>query len=133
LALLRGMLEIESLSGAERPLAEYLCVEMERRGLRAHVDAVGNVVGEIGGSGPLVMLLGHMDTARGHVPVRLEGDALYGRGSVDAKGPLATFLCAAARLGPQAGLRLVVVGAVEEESASSCGARHIADGYRPDL
>lgn len=133
LALLRNMLDIESLSGAERPLAEYLCMEMERRGLRAHIDAVGNAVGEIGDSGPLVMLLGHMDTAPGHVPVRMEGGALYGRGSVDAKGPLATFICAAARLGAQAGLRLVVVGAVEEESASSCGARHIADGYHPDL
>jgi LysW-gamma-L-lysine carboxypeptidase len=132
IALLRGMLDIPSLSGQERPLAEYLCAEMARRGLRAHIDAAGNAVGEIGASGPLVVLLGHMDTAAGVVPVRQEGDLLYGRGSVDAKGPLAAFICAAARLGPRADVRLAVVGAVEEESATSRGARHVARTYRPD-
>jgi len=131
-ALLRGMLEISSLSGEERPLAEYVCAEMGRRGLRAYVDAAGNAVGELGEEGPLVVLLGHMDTASGHVPVRREGDLLYGRGAVDAKGPLAAFICAAARIGPRAGVRLAVVGAVEEESATSRGARHAATVYRPD-
>src|SRR5437764_7882666 len=132
-ALLRGMLEIESPSGGERPLAEYLCAEMARRGLRAHLDLAGNAVGEVGEAGPLVVLLGHMDTAPGHVPVRREGDLLYGRGAVDAKGPLAAFICAAARLGRYAGVRLAVIGAVEEESATSCGARHVAARYRPDF
>jgi LysW-gamma-L-lysine carboxypeptidase len=69
--------------------------------------------------------------------VRREGDRLYGRGAVDAKGPLAAFICAAARLAGSGsvgrlGLRLVVVGAVEEESATSRGARHVAATYRPD-
>lgn len=131
-ALLRSMLEIPSLSGEERPLAEYLRDEMGRRGLRAHVDAAGNAVGEIGETGPLVVLLGHMDTAPGLVPVRREDDLLYGRGAVDAKGPLAAFICAAARVGSRAGVRLAVVGAVEEESATSRGARHVAAAYRPD-
>jgi len=131
-ALLRGMLEIPSLSGQERLLAEYLRAEMGRRGLRASVDEAGNAVGEGGEGGPIVVLLGHMDTAPGLVPVRREGDLLYGRGAVDAKGPLAAFICATARLGRGAGLRLVVVGAVEEESATSRGARYIAARYHPD-
>lgn len=133
IALLQGVLEIGSPSGGERPLAEYLCYEMARRGLRAHIDAAGNAVGEIGTAAPLVVLLGHMDTAPGRVPVRCEGDLLYGRGAVDAKGPLAAFICAAARLGTHAGLRVAVIGAVEEESATSRGARHVAATYRPDL
>ena len=132
-ALLRGMLEIESPSGGERPVAEYLCAEMARRGLRAHLDAAGNAVGEVGEAGPLVVLLGHMDTAPGRVPVRREGDLLYGRGAVDAKGPLAAFMCAAARRGRNAGVRVAVIGAVEEESATSCGARHVAAAYHPDF
>ena len=55
---------------------------------------------------------------------------LYGRGSVDAKGPLATSspvrrgsVRAAAKA---ANLRVVVIGAVEEEAATSKGARFIA-------
>lgn len=132
-ALLRGMLEIDSFSGQERALAAYLCAWMERRGLRAHIDRAGNAIGQIGDSGPLVVLLGHMDTAPGRVAVRQEGDLLYGRGSVDAKGPLAAFICAAARLGSNPGIRLVVAGAVEEESASSRGARQVAASYSPDL
>ena len=58
---------------------------------------------------------------------------LHGRGSVDAKGPLATFAAAAARLGSRwahdAGVRVVVVGAVEEEAATSKGARFIASRF----
>lgn len=139
-ALLEEMLRIDSPSGGERPLAEYLCAAMARRGLRAHVDAAGNAVGEIGTEGPLIVLLGHMDTAPGRVPVRRDGDLLYGRGAVDAKGPLAAFICAAARLAPlltspdpsmRPRFRLAVVGAVEEESATSRGARHTAAAYRP--
>ena len=38
-----------------------------------------------------IVLLGHMDTVPGDIPIRREGDVLYGRGSVDAKGPLAAF------------------------------------------
>jgi LysW-gamma-L-lysine carboxypeptidase len=44
---------------------------------------------------------------------------------VDAKGPLCTFAAAAAQVAVPDGWRITVVGAVEEESASSKGARHI--------
>jgi LysW-gamma-L-lysine carboxypeptidase len=59
------------------------------------------------------------------VPVRREGQVLYGRGSVDAKGPLCAFAAAAARVTVRPGWRITVVGAVEEESATSRGARYI--------
>src|SRR5438067_11251541 len=75
-ALLRGMLEIESPSGGERPLAEYLCAEMARRGLRALLDAAGNAVGEVGVAGPRVVVLGMLEKVSGLVLVRREGDQL---------------------------------------------------------
>src|SRR5207302_10653346 len=83
-----------------------------------------------------VILLGHMDTVRGHVPVKLQDGVLYGRGAVDAKGPLATFLSATARLVRSRRLDtlqhpVVVIGAVEEESATSRGARAVVERYRP--
>ena len=73
---------------------------------------------------------------RGYIPVKLQDGVLYGRGAVDAKGPLAAFLCAAARLvrrGRLDSLRhpIVVIGAVEEEAATSRGARAVVEDYSP--
>jgi LysW-gamma-L-lysine carboxypeptidase len=56
---------------------------------------------------------------------------LYGRGSVDAKGPLAAFVAAAARAEIPRGRRVTVVGAVEEEAATSKGARALLGGDPP--
>ncbi|HEX2837992.1 MAG TPA: [LysW]-lysine hydrolase [Phycisphaerales bacterium] len=134
--LLRELVEIPSLSGAERPAAEYLVARMRERGMRVSIDEAGNAVGEVGGpdaSGRCtdIVLLGHMDTVPGDIPVRREGDVLHGRGSVDAKGPLAAFVCAATGLDLPAGVRVIVIGATEEETATSRGARHAAATYRP--
>ena len=79
-----------------------------------------------------LVLLGHMDTVPGFIPVRREGDKLYGRGAVDARGPLCAFIAAAAKVGARAGWRIVVGGAVEEEAATSKGARFAATQYHPD-
>jgi len=132
LQLLRRMVEIPSLSGQEGALAAYLVESMQRAGLQSFVDGAGNAVGvREGGEGPLILLLGHMDTVAGLPEVEQRGRCLYGRGVVDAKGALATFLCAAAALEHPCG-RLVVVGAVEEEVASSRGAHFLLDRYQPD-
>ena len=116
--LLRHMVEIPSLSGQEGALAAFLAEAMGELGFRARVDEAGNAVGvrealAREGRTREIVLLGHMDTVRGDIPVRLEGGCLYGRGTVDAKGPLATFIVAAARAELAPGTRLVVVGAVE--------------------
>ena len=47
-----------------------------------------------------IVLLGHIDTVPGHIPVRIENGELWGRGAVDAKGPLCTFVAAAAAAAP---------------------------------
>ncbi len=78
-----------------------------------------------------LVLLGHMDTVPGFIEVRHEGDKLFGRGAVDARGPLCTFIAAAAQVGVREGWRIVVVGAVEEEYATSKGARFAATQYQP--
>ncbi|MFD6530534.1 M20/M25/M40 family metallo-hydrolase [Streptomyces sp. NPDC060184] len=130
-ALLRRMVEIPSPSGSEQDLSAHLERELPAWGFRTRRDEVGNVLAERGpADGPVIMLVGHMDTVPDPVPVRVEGDLLYGRGTVDAKGPLATMVCAAAsaRTGP---VRIVVAGVVEEETFGR-GATHLALGPRPD-
>ena len=57
---------------------------------------------------------------------------MYGRGSVDAKGPLACFVDAVAKVGAKDGWQFVVIGAVEEERNSE-GARFVVDQYKPDF
>jgi len=130
LALLRGLVEIPSLSRLEGDAVEWLVARMAERGFRASVDDAGNAVGEIGDGPVHVVLLGHIDTVPGEIPVRIEGDELVGRGAVDAKGPLAAFVAAATDR--VAGVRVTVVGAVEEETPTSKGARYRATQAAPD-
>jgi LysW-gamma-L-lysine carboxypeptidase len=80
-----------------------------------------------------LVLLGHIDTVAGHPPVERRDGRLFGRGAVDAKGPLAAFATAATMVGPRPGWRIVVAGAVEEEAATSKGARHLARTRKPEL
>jgi [amino group carrier protein]-lysine/ornithine hydrolase len=131
---LQGALEIPSPSGEERLLAEYLAEGMERLGIRAFVDEADNARGQVG-HGPLqVVLLGHIDTVPGVIPVRLIEGKLFGRGAVDAKGPFVAMIFAAAGLSEKALSRLTVhlVGATEEEVPSSKGARFVAGRLKPD-
>jgi [amino group carrier protein]-lysine/ornithine hydrolase len=139
-ALLHGLVAIPSLSRQEKIASDWLVEQMHALDFaRAYVDAAGNAVGELGAANAhqVIMLLGHIDTVPGAIPVRVEetdaGPALYGRGSVDAKGPLSTFVAAAARVGNRwaeaHNVRIVVVGAVEEEAATSKGARAIRDRF----
>ncbi len=140
IALLQDMLTIPSYSGQERPLAQYLVEQAQQMGLHAWIDAAGNFIAstrpaEANTASRPIILLGHMDTVRGYIPVRLENGVLYGRGAVDAKGPLAAFLCAAARLVHDAGSfehPVMVIGAVEEETATSRGARTVLECYQPN-
>jgi [amino group carrier protein]-lysine/ornithine hydrolase len=145
--LLRGLVAVPSLSRQEAAASAWLVEQMHTLGYaRAFVDGAGNAVGEVGPENArhTIVLLGHIDTVPGNISVRIEasanGPVLYGRGSVDAKGPLATFVAAVAKLGNawahEHNVRLVVVGAVEEEYATSKGARFICarfDGQNEPL
>jgi len=98
---------------------------------RAFADEAGNALGVMGEGPRQIVLMGHIDTVPGEIPVRIEGDVLHGRGSVDAKGPLAAFVDAVAAVGALPDWQFVVIGAVEEEGDSK-GAWHIVERYRPE-
>lgn len=130
-----GLVEHYSPSGQERGAVEWLVERMRSLSFdKASVDGAGNAVGVMGNGPRQVVLLGHIDTVPGEIPVRVERDSisLYGRGSVDAKGPLACFTDAVAQVGTIDGWQFVVIGAVEEERNSD-GARFVVDKYRPDF
>jgi LysW-gamma-L-lysine carboxypeptidase len=130
---LLGLVQRFSPAGREQEAVAWLVARMEALGYtRAFSDGVGNAVGVMGEGPRQIVLLGHIDTVPGEIPVRVEGDILYGRGSVDAKGPLATFVDAVALVGAQPGWQFVVVGAVEEEGDSR-GAWHVVERYHPEF
>jgi len=135
-----GLVSQYSPSGQERGAVEWLVARMKSLGYDdAFVDEAGNAVGVMGKGPKQVVLLGHIDTVPGEISVRVEpvgahrdAPLLYGRGSVDAKGPLACFADAVAQVGVKDGWQFVVIGAVEEERDSE-GARFVATKYKPDF
>lgn len=128
-----GLVSQYSPSGEERGAVEWLVARMKSLGYdNAFIDKAGNAVGVMGQGPKQVVLLGHIDTVPGKISVRVEDGILYGRGSVDAKGPLACFTDAVAQVGVKDGWQFVMIGAVEEERNSE-GARFVASQYKPDF
>lgn len=128
-----GLVSQYSPSGSERRAVEWLVERMKSLGYdKSFIDEAGNAVGVMGKGSKQVVLLGHIDTVPGEISVREENGILYGRGSVDAKGPLACFVDAVANVEVKDEWQFVVIGAIEEERNSE-GARFVVDKYKPDF
>ena len=132
--LLTNLLGIYSPSGREGDIANYLAGEMKKLGFQVGLDNIGNVIGVVGEGEPTIFLCGHMDTVVGHLPLRVEEDKIYARGAVDAKGPLAAMVMAAAETAKERNFKgKVLLAAVVEEEATSRGVRHmITEGIHAD-
>ena len=131
--LLTRMIKIYSPSGNEEEISLFLAEELQKLGFLVHRDDVGNVIGEIGEGSPIILLCGHMDTVEGEIPVRVEDGLLYGRGSIDAKGPLAAMIVAASKF-VEKGFpgKILIVGVVDEEGSGK-GIKHfVEEGIQPD-
>ncbi len=136
---LTGLVSRYSPSGQEAEAVEWLVGRMRSLGYdEAFIDSAGNAVGVMGRGARQVLLLGHIDTVPGKIPMRLEeavgngGARLHGRGAVDAKGALACFVDSVAQTGASQDWQYVVIGAVDEERDSQ-GARFVAECFRPDF
>ncbi|MEE6211417.1 M20 family metallopeptidase [Salarchaeum sp. III] len=95
------------------------------------VDDAGNVLASRGSGRPHVVLNTHIDTVPPHVPASRDGDTLHGRGSCDAKGPLAALLAAFDRVDPDTGRVTLAVTPDEETDSTGAHALELADvdGY----
>lgn len=124
---LKKLVSISSPTGEEKEVAGFLVNKFEDYGVDAIIDDVGNVIAKKSGKGPNILLAGHMDTVTGSIPVRVEDGDLWGRGSVDAKGSLATFFFTFL----ESNANLIFAGLVEEEGSSK-GAKNLKIEEKPD-
>jgi acetylornithine deacetylase/succinyl-diaminopimelate desuccinylase-like protein len=113
-------------------MRELLVATLDAEGHDPRVDDAGNVLATREGDepGPHLVLNTHVDTVPPHVPYRREGDRIYGRGSCDAKGPLAALLDAFLAVDPSKGRLTLAVTPDEETLSSGAAALDLdADGY----
>jgi acetylornithine deacetylase len=129
IALLKELVAIPSVSGAEAAVARFLEDTARRAGLPVvRDDASVTIALESGRPGPTLAFISHLDvvppgegwTRDPFVPT-VEGDRLYGRGSGDAKASVAAMTLAAADLAGKlrAGRLLVILGYAEETKATT--------------
>jgi LysW-gamma-L-lysine carboxypeptidase len=124
--LLEEIVAIPSVSGDEHACAERLAAYFESHDREVWIDDVGNVRAPADDS---VLFTSHIDTVPGEIPVRIDeaeqsdDSALWGRGSVDAKGPLIAMAVAAVHTG------MSFIGVVGEE-VDSRGAHHVVSEGR---
>jgi len=127
----RELIDIESISGNEAAVGNYLYGELCRIGYQTRRMPVEGDRFNIYATSPeepnpAVVFSTHMDTVPPFIPSSEDATRIYGRGSCDAKGIIAAQIAAAERLrqqGVYVGL-LFVVG----EERDSLGAR-VANEY----
>ena len=134
-ALTAQIVDIESVSGAEKPLADAIEAAL-RRLPHLTVDRDGNaVVARTGlGRDRRVVLAGHIDTVpvAANLPSHLERDALYGCGTCDMKSGVAVQLRLAAMVPEPNQDVTYVFYDCEEVEAERNGLLRISRG-RPEL
>ncbi|MBU1089582.1 M20/M25/M40 family metallo-hydrolase [Patescibacteria group bacterium] len=133
---LQKIVSIYSPSGREEEVANFISDEAKKLGFeKTEVDHFNNVVLKIGPTTAkkTIVLLGHIDTVKPFLPVKVEDGELFGRGSVDAKSAFATFVFAALAASKKLkNTKIIVAGAAGEEK-HGIGARILAEKFKkPD-
>jgi acetylornithine deacetylase len=102
---------------------------LEDAGEKPQVDDAGNVLVEKGSGHPHIVLNTHIDTVPPHLPFERDGEVIRGRGSCDAKGPLAAMLATFVEVSPTDGTLELAITPDEERNSTGAAALDLdADG-----
>ena len=121
-AFTRQLVDIESITGNEGPVGDFLHRELLRRGFHAEKIPVEGARCNVFATSsrqprPAVVFSTHMDTVPPFIPSSEDATRVFGRGSCDAKGIIATQVAAAERL-RQEGIHVGLLFLVGEERDS---------------
>lgn len=131
-ALTRSLVDIDSTTGKEREVAEWLSRFLRDRGYEVTEQSIGdgrfNVFARLGA--PEIVFSTHIDCVPPYFSSRVEGGLIFGRGSCDAKGILASQIAAVEELRAGGENRVALLFVAGEERGSD-GAR-VANEQAPD-
>ncbi len=121
-AFTRQLVDIESVTGNEGPVGNFLCqyliaVGYQVQKMTAETDRCNVFATLPGRDRPDVVFSTHMDTVPPFIPSWEDGDRVYGRGSCDAKGIIAAQISAAEKLRKE-GIHVGLLFLVGEERDS---------------
>ncbi len=128
LELTRALVALETPTGSERAAVELLdgvLCRAEYRVVRQPVSP-GRENLYAYREPPAVVFSTHLDTVPPYVPLAEDAEAIYGRGSCDAKGLAAAMIAAAERLAARGERRIGLLFLVGEENGSD-GAKAAGD------
>ena len=122
--LLKRALEIYSPTGNTDELGDFFVEWCTEHGMEAKIV---NSMLVINPEASTLLMLGHMDTVPGELPVEQNGNNLTGRGAADAKGPLCAAISTLTRH-PELCKHVQIVAAHDEEGRSTA-ALYIREHY----
>jgi acetylornithine deacetylase len=135
-AFARGLIDIDSTTGKEAEVGEWLARMLRDRGYHVEAQPVAkgrfNVFARLDES-PRVVLSTHVDCVPPFFPSREERGLLFGRGACDAKGILAAQVAATERLragGERRCALLFVVGEEQGHEGAQIANAHAPAGVR---
>ena len=118
----RRLVDIESITGNETRVGEFLCAELQRLGYRTEKMPVEGSRFNIWATTPeqaqpKIVFSTHMDTVPPFLPSKEDSERIWGRGSCDAKGIIAAQIAAAECLRAE-GIHVSLLFLVGEEKDS---------------
>ncbi|MFH1787140.1 MAG: M20/M25/M40 family metallo-hydrolase [archaeon] len=117
------LIRIQSTSGNEGAIADYVVHEFSKIGYRASIDKEGNVYAEAGRGKKSLMFNAHLDTVPPHPGMKRpyepakRGRRVYGLGATDCKAGIACIIELARSIPPEGKLKFLFT--VREESSAS--------------
>ena len=134
--LFLDLVKIDSPSGREENVAEYIVEKLKDLQIEYKADDYGNILAFLAGSGQPLMLAAHMDTVQGETCIDpiVEGDLITSGGQTilgaDDKAGIAEILCALEYLKKNSVIhRPLEIVFTKEEEIGMFGAQHLDRKY----